>query len=110
MEIINLTGSTVSIMDDRGGLIISYPPKGRAECEIKRAKIPGTGIIPVYTQMYGKVKGLPAPDDNASKLYIVDEVVADAAKHHRFDLLVPEGRVEKEARNTRFCRGLLNIA
>lgn len=109
MEIINLTGSTVTIIDDRGELIVSYSPRGHAETEVRRARLDTTGRVPVHSMIYSRPKNLPDPDRDSSKLYIVDEDVASAAKH-RYDLLVIDEEVkEKRRSSTIFCKGLLNI-
>ena len=109
MEIINLIGKTVTVVDENGRLVESFQPDGHAICEVSLAELQRVGGVVITTNNYGKVQGLPPQDPYNEKYYIVDENVAEATKHSRYDLLVLDQITDRSTKNTQFCRALVNI-
>jgi len=99
MEIVNLTDKPVSIVNDNGHLLKSYPSMGRATVNVNMVKEREVDGVPIYSKRYGRVLGLPQPVNDLSVMYIVSHNVADAAKDSRFDLLVPDDQVTKQGKN-----------
>jgi len=52
-------------------------------------KLETDGLIPIYKKEYGRVIGLPYPDLNKEKYYIVNEDIIEAVGKTRSDLVVP---------------------
>lgn len=107
MEIVNLTDKPVTIVDDRGNLLKSYPPRGRAWCDIVTTVDREVDGVPIFSKSYGKVNGLPAPDVSMDTFYIIDPTVADAVRDSRFDVLLPDQPIRHKGTN--YYRGLVNI-
>lgn len=107
MQVINLTEKTITVVDAKGLPLKVFPSLGRAQATshlVKRADIMG---IPIYVRVYGQVKGLPQPDENGEKLYIVDEEVAEAVKDSRFDILVAGDAISTDT--GKFYRSLIEV-
>ena len=109
MRILNLTGNTVTIVGEDDRMIVSYPPDGFAQCEVTKSVIDRVGGVQIKAKHYSKVEGLPSPDPSNSKYYIVNNDVAEAVKHGRFDLLTIDEMVDRVAANTLYCRSLVNF-
>lgn len=109
MEIINLIGKTVTVVDENGRLVESFQPDGHAICEVQLAELRKVGGVIITTKNYGRVEGLPPQDPNNEKYYIVNEEVAEATKHCRYDLLVLDQVTDRSTKSTQFCRSLVNI-
>lgn len=94
MEVLNYTGKRIGVANEQGRTVEVLPPHGFARLEkaveLKLEAQVGIGRIPIYKKGYSKVRGLPSPDLNLEKLYIVSKEVAEAAGNTRFDLLVGE--------------------
>lgn len=89
MEILNYTGSRITVSGESTGIITTLASEGFAQCEVQTTQKVVIDMVPVYRKEYGNVKGLPAPDPNRQKLYVVSKDVAEAAGP-RFDLLIYE--------------------
>lgn len=89
MEVFNLTSAEVTIVDENGKLVVTYPSRGHATCEIVMKKLRVIDGVPISRKQYTPVIGLPEASVDADKYYIVDEDVAEALKDSRFDILIP---------------------
>ena len=105
MEILNLTATDIVLVDDKGNEV-SYPSRGIATVEEDLRLVRTIDGIHVNRKRFGYVKGLPEPDVDQSKLYIVDHHVAEAAAATRLDLLIPSDPVQEGEANR--YRSLLN--
>jgi hypothetical protein len=95
--ILNYTGKRIGIANEYGNPIQVLPSNGNARLEnITYIKEGIVDLIPYYRKETGRVRGLPTPDINYQKLYIVSRDVAEAFGSTRFDLLVPEEPVKRE--------------
>ena len=89
MKILNYTGKRIGLTNRAGNPIEVIPSDGHAHCEIEIKEQLIIGRTPIYNKDLGKVRGLPAPDLNLEKMYIVTADVAEAIGHTRKDLIVP---------------------
>lgn len=79
-------------------------PSGRiARCEQKQEYVETWLIIPITRQTFGKVTGLPAPQEGVR--YIVSARVAEACPDRK-DLVIPGPAVRDEEGNQIGCEGL----
>lgn len=98
--IINLTPHSVTIVNDDGEKVASYPSQGVARAASSSEAlgfVPGTSVKMVRT-IFGATEGLPAPAYDI--FYIVSTIAAQAAKAEgrpTGDLLVPGGRMFRDA-------------
>jgi len=88
MKILNYTGKRVGITNRMRMPIEVLPSDGNAYCLTENKEESLIGRTPIYTRS-SKVRGLPAPDLNLEKIYIVNADVAEAIGHTRRDLIVP---------------------
>jgi len=88
MQILNYTGSSITVDSGLGYKVLTF--NGHARCNITLKRKVDIDMTIIYRREYSKVEGLPYPDPNFQKLYIVSKEVAEAAQP-RFDLLVAEG-------------------
>lgn len=88
MEVFNLTSEEVTIVDENGKLIVTYPSRGHATCEPVVKKIRVIDGAPIFRTSYKPVSGLPETSVDHDKFYIVDEDVAKGLRS-RFDILTP---------------------
>jgi hypothetical protein len=95
MQLLNYTGKQIGLSNEGGSLVKVFPSDGNARCVIQNKKKAEVDMITIYKKEYGRVEGLPDPDRNLQKLYIVTRDVAEAAGP-RFDLLVPEELVTNQ--------------
>lgn len=98
MEIVNLTSETITIVNDRGQLVKTYPSNGVATSDVREVKEREVDGVPIFSKRYGRVQGLPRPVDDLSVLYIVQPEVAESQRDSRFDLLIPGDPVRKEGK------------
>lgn len=78
-------------------------PSGKiARCEQKQEYVETWLIIPITRQTFGKVTGLPAPQEGVR--YIVSARVAEACPYRK-DLVVPGPAVRDENGNKIGCEG-----
>lgn len=87
MEFVNLTPHELNV----AGLII--PPSGQVaragvQQELVRLLEVGELAIPVVTQTYGEITGLPGPEPGVS--YLVSNVVRSVLGAERPDVLAPD--------------------
>lgn len=89
MRIVNLTPHVINIVDDNGNIIRKYEPAGIvARVSVDKQAIGVVDGIPIFKAVYKDAVGLPAPHKNI--LYIVSNVVAQALRGTRNDLIVPD--------------------
>lgn len=96
MQVINLTDQPVTIVNDRGVKIKTFLSTGSAYCDVKVMQDKVEDGVPIVSRKYGAIHGLPEPDENLAKLYIVNEYVAEAVRSSRFDILVPDGKIQTQ--------------
>lgn len=98
--IINLTPHIVTIVNDDGKEVASYPSQGVARAASDSEVlgfVPGTSA-PMVRTIFGATEGLPAPAGDI--FYIVSTIAAQAAKaegRSTGDLLVPGGKMFRNA-------------
>lgn len=91
MEILNYTGKRIGLFHPvLGRPERVLPSHGNARCEIQEYKRPSENSNSI------KVKGLPSPDFNLQKQYIVSREVAEVFGSARKDLLIPENPIPYE--------------
>jgi hypothetical protein len=86
--ILNYTGKRIGLTNNTGRPIQVLAVNGNARCEVDDKEKLTVGRTPIYTRS-SKVRGLPQPDPNLEKIYIVSRDVAEAVGNTRFDLVVP---------------------
>lgn len=102
MKIINLTPHEVKIQTQGTEMVI--PPCGTvARCAITEKIVYEINGIPIYRTEAGKVEGLPEPENET--LYIVSQMVANAAKN-RGDLVYPHKLIRNEKGEVVGCSAL----
>ena len=106
MQIVNLTPHEVTLVRPEGTSTI--PPSGMVARVAGTATITGwvevgNLMVPITTQPFGEVTGLPGPQDGTA--YIVSAMVADAVAG-RADVLYPADQVRDDANRIVGCRGL----
>jgi hypothetical protein len=104
MEILNLTPTDIVLVSAEGNEV-SYPSRGIATVDEDLHLLRVVDGIPVNRRRFGYVKGLPEPDVDQNKLYIVDQNVADAVGATRLDLLLAAEPIDEAAGK---YRSLLN--
>lgn len=98
---VNLTPHNVNIMrGDQGNLIV--PPSGLVSRVMKNLVKDKVNGVEVVSFNYGEIKGLPTPQ--AGVIYIVSDMVAQAAK--RPDVMSPWGLQKDEKGSVVSCLGL----
>ncbi len=90
IKILNYTGKRLGVTNGSGNPIQVLPSHGNAKVEKNIKQITQSGRIPVYEIVYDRVEGLPDPDPNYEKMYIVNKDVANSVGYRRKDLLVAE--------------------
>jgi hypothetical protein len=91
MEILNYTGKPVGLTNKHGNPYKVLPSQGKAHfVSIEANQIKNIEGVAIFQLKMGKVIGLPTPDWNQEKLYIVPKEIAEYNKNTRFDLLVVE--------------------
>lgn len=87
-KVINLTRTTINILDADGGIVASYPPSGQlAEVATDVVKIkPLENGVPLFASTLGRTSGIPDPKEGT--IYIVPTMVL-SANRHRIDLFAP---------------------
>lgn len=89
MEILNYTGRAIGLATKTGIPVKGIPSDGNAQCDVVLEEVNTEQRITVFKRVCSRVKGLPHQDPSMQKLYIVNEAVAQAIGHTRYDLLVP---------------------
>lgn len=88
MKLVNLTPHDVIIRLPGGDRVI---PASGTVARVTTSHVPAGTIdgVPVYTQTYGQIEGLPEPRDGV--IYIVSAIVLEAAKKlGRTDVVAPD--------------------
>lgn len=89
MKIINLTPHEIAVVAESGEVIRRYPASGTiARAASKTEIIDELDGIPVASQQFGEVSGLPDPEPGT--VYLVSLVVGQAMKGQRDDLYGPD--------------------
>ncbi|MEK3756714.1 hypothetical protein MHB73_20970 [Bacillus sp. FSL K6-6483] len=87
VQVVNLTPHDIKVFDADNNVIATYPKSGEvARVETKSVQVGTVNGIPVMSQEYGKVEGLP--EKSANTVYLVSLVVRMAVS--RDDLLSPD--------------------
>jgi len=107
MEIVNLTGETINVVNDRGTVVKSFPVIGRATSVVTTVKDREVDGVPILSKRMGRVQGLPRPVEDLSVLYIVSKDVAESQRDSRFDLLVPGDEVNTQGK--KYYRALISV-
>ncbi|RFZ81155.1 hypothetical protein DYU05_20575 [Mucilaginibacter terrenus] len=91
MQILNYTGLYVGLTNIAGQPTRILPPQGRARMEIDGTDFKQTvDGVPIYKVNHKRIKGLPEPDPNNERFYIISKEVASYISKRRYDLLVAE--------------------
>lgn len=105
--IINLTPSAVTFYAQDGKTILNtIPSSGVARAEQTRESIGDINGIPVRKTIYGRVEGLPSPQENT--IYIVPVLTAYAASG-RDDLFIVDDLVHDPSGQILGCKALARI-
>lgn len=96
MDIVNLTDTPITIVNDNGLRVKTFPSEGKAWVDVKMVQDRIVDGVRICSKKFGKVHGIPQPNENLEKCYIVTEDVANAIRDHRFDILVANGLVNEE--------------
>lgn len=105
--IINLTPSAVTFYAQDGKTILNtIPSSGVARAEQTRESLGDINGIPVCKTSYGKVEGLPAPQENT--IYIVSVLTAQVASG-RDDLYIVDDLVHDPSGQILGCKALARI-
>ena len=106
-KFVNLTPHDVTIVNDSGEVIATIKASGKiARIETKTVKTEEINGIPVTRTEFGKLAGLPEPEDNT--VFIVSSLVAQACKE-REDVYIPNEPVRDEHGNIIGCKSLGKI-
>lgn len=104
--IINLTPHDITITN--GTSTVTVKPSGLARCEETSEEIKVVeDWIPVLRTTYGKISGLPEPEENT--IYVVSARVAQALKETnpgRTDVMIPAKTLRDSEGNIIGCSGL----
>ena len=102
MKLVNLTPHEINFVTSKG--TITVEPSGevaRVSCKTEQVGI--IDRIPVTGNVYGKVEGLPEPEENT--LYIVSSLVAGRVPE-RADVCIPNEPVRNEKGQIVGCKSL----
>ena len=121
MEFVNLTPHAISIVfsSSSGELTHTVPPSGMVARVTMHEEdagllLDGDASVPVITRYAGRAEGVPAPDLEQGKYYLVSGMVLDAlAGQSRFDVFAPDtgaGAVRDEAGRIVAVRRLVGVA
>jgi len=103
-KIINLTPHEVTLVDDNGNIITTFPPSGIvARVSVKIVRVTTINNIPVTTSSFGEVENLPEPNDE--EVFIVSSLVAQRCKHRK-DVFIPNESVRDDKGRIIGCRSL----
>ena len=103
-KITNLTPHEVTLVDDNGNIIATFPPSGViARVSVKTIRVATINDIPVSTSSFGQVENLPEPNDE--EVFIVSSLVAQRCKHRK-DVFIPNESVRDDKGRIIGCRSL----
>ena len=110
MKVVNLTPHGVTVFDDDGVVIKTYPSEGVARARQTNVIVGCLEGAPVVKTEFGEVDGLPEPTEGT--VFIVSIITANAAKTHgrtTDDLLVTSGPVRDDKGRVIGCRAFARI-
>jgi hypothetical protein len=103
-KITNLTPHEVTLVDDNGNIIATFPPSGIvARVSVKTIRVATINNIPISTSSFGEVENLPEPNDE--EVFIVSSLVAQRCKHRK-DVFIPNESVRDDKGRIIGCRSL----
>lgn len=98
MNVVNLTPHAINILSENGEQIVNYPASGNvARCGNVNTSLGEMDGVPVITQGFGEVSGVPEPVDGT--IYLVSMVVGSALKGQRDDIYGPATDPANAVRN-----------
>lgn len=107
MKMINLTPHAINFVGADNAPLVTVEPSGtlaRVSCET--VVIGEEGGIPITTNKYGEVEGLPEPKEDT--IFIVSALVAGRVPH-RSDVFIPNEAVRDEKGRIVGCKSLGRI-
>lgn len=110
MKVVNLTPHKVTVFDDDGVVIKTYPSEGVARASHVNTPVDNVDGVLVVSTSYGEVTGLPEPTEGV--VYVVSFITANAAKAHgrtTDDLLLTSGPVRDDEGRVIGCRAFARI-
>ena len=103
-KITNLTPHEVTLVDDNGNIIATFPPSGIvARVSVKTIRVATINNIPISASSFGEVENLPEPNDE--EVFIVSSLVAQRCKHRK-DVFIPNESVRDDKGRIIGCRSL----
>lgn len=106
-KIVNLTPHAINFVHEDGTPRLTVEPSGTiARVSCKTVVIGEEGGIPVTTNEYGEVEGLPAPETNT--IYVVSALVAGRVPT-REDVFIPNEAVRNDKGQIVGCKSLGRI-
>jgi hypothetical protein len=109
MKILNYTGKPIGLTNQLGSPYKVLPSVGKARFErVEMDEFIKIDGVPIIHKDFGKVLGLPKPDPNREKYYLVPMDIAQRIKNHRFDLLVAEDEFYWEG--TMFFKTVISVS
>lgn len=107
MMFVNLTPHAINFCDSEGKTVLTVNPSGSlARVSCKSMTIGEVDGIPVTTNSYGEVEGLPAPEEGV--IYLVSSLVASRVPE-RDDVFIPNDSVRDSQGRIVGCKSLGRI-
>jgi hypothetical protein len=109
MKLINLTPHEIVILDSEGIRHV-YPSEGNCRVSVEQTIEGNINKIPLFSNNYGAVEDLPAPQEDV--IYIVSLMVVNALKYSKIvrdDVVSPDSGVSALRENGKIVavRGLI---
>ena len=106
-KLVNLTPHAINFVHDDGTPLVTVEPCGTiARVSCKTVTIGNEGEIPITTNEYGEVEGLPEPETDT--IFIVSALVAGRVPT-REDVFIPNEAVRNEKGQIVGCKSLGRI-
>ena len=106
-KIVNLTPHTINFVHEDGTQLLTVDPCGTvARVSCKTVTIGKEEEIPITTNEYGEVEGLPDPETDT--IFVVSALVAGRVSH-RTDVFIPNEAVRNEKGQIVGCKSLGRI-
>ena len=106
-KMINLTPHAINFVTEEGTPLLTVEPSGTiARVSCKTMVIGKEDGIPITTNVYGEVEGLPDPEDDT--ILIVSALVAGRVPH-RTDVYIPNEAVRDDKGRIIGCKSLGQI-
>ena len=93
MKIVNLTPHEITLVKGSSKEIL--PSEGLARCSVITEQLGDVNGYPINKNRFGEVTGLPDPQPET--MYVVSQIVAQALKGLRDDLLIVDKTVRDDA-------------